>query len=98
MAGGPMARKKQTPTETGQPGDAHHPVAPVDRRALKALLGTYWTAGGWRGASGNTKDTPPPVEEEVEYARKAGYMFEPRAMTHDQAVAWLLRVRASVVR
>jgi hypothetical protein len=34
----------------------------------------------------------------VEYARKAGYVFEPRAMTHDQAVAWLLRVRASVSR
>src|SRR5205085_6428309 len=72
--------------------------APLDRRALRALFGTYWTAGGWRDASGNKTPTPPPAAEEVEYARAAGYMFDPRSLTHDQIVAWLLRSRAAVRR
>jgi hypothetical protein len=68
----------------------------LDRRALRALFGTYWTSGGWRIALGNADRTPLPTAEEVEHARAAGYMFEPRPMTHDQIVSWLCRARASV--
>jgi hypothetical protein len=78
--------------------DAAAEHSSLDRRALRALFGTYWTAGGWRGASGNASRTPPPPAAEVEYARAAGYMFGPRPMTHDQIVSWLLRARASVSR
>src|SRR5258707_381851 len=91
-----MAPRKQTPEENLSKGDpALSPQSP-DRRALRALFGTYWTAGGWRGASGNAHLTPPPSEEEVAYARAAGYMFEPRSMNHDQIVSGLLRIRDTV--
>jgi hypothetical protein len=70
----------------------------LDRRALRALFGTYWTTGGWRDASGNARQNPPPPAAEVEYARAAGYMFEPRRLNHDQIVAWLVRSRAAVTR
>jgi hypothetical protein len=92
-----MAAKKSKK----DPGAAVNPcpVAPaVDRRALRALFGTYWTAGGWREAAGNANRTPPPTAAEVEYARAAGYMFEPRRLTHDQAIAWLQQSRAAVTR
>jgi hypothetical protein len=78
--------------------DANPDRSSLDRRALRALFGTYWTAGGWRSAPCNAGRTPPPPAAEVEYARAAGYMFEPRPMTHDQIVSWLCRVRASVIR
>ena len=93
-----MAAKKKTPQEPGVSGAVPPAVGSLDRRALRALFGSYWTAGGWRGASGNTKQTPPPSAEDVEYARAAGYMFGPRPLTHDQIVAWLCRAREVVTR
>jgi hypothetical protein len=86
-----MATNKKTPN-----GDPNPARSSLDGRALRALFGTYWTAGGWRCAPGNADRTPPPSAAEVEYARAAGYMFEPRPLTHDQIVSWLCRVRASV--
>jgi hypothetical protein len=73
-------------------------TASLDRRALRALFGTYWTAGGWRGASGNATQTPPPPAAEVAYARAAGYLLDPRPLTHDRTLSWLRQVRASVTR
>jgi hypothetical protein len=88
-----MAANKKRPKSDTTPDPSS-----VDRRALRALFGTYWTAGGWRSAPGNADRTPLPPEAEVEYARAAGYMFGPRPMTHDQIIAWLLRSRTSVTR
>jgi hypothetical protein len=93
-----MATSREGSVRGGARGGSPVVPAPLDRRALKALFGTYWTTGGWRDASGNARQPPSPPAAEVEYARAAGYMFEPRPMTHDQAVAWLLRARKSVTR
>ena len=93
-----MAQKKHPSRDQGERGDAPSSTGALDRRALKALFGTYWTAGGWRCAPANTARTPLPPATEVEYARAAGYMFDPRPMTHDQVVSWLLRVRGAVTR
>jgi hypothetical protein len=87
---GRMAANKKRPKANAAPG-----TSALDRRALRALFGTYWTAGGWRDALGNAQQPPTPPAAEVEYAQAAGYMFKPRRLTHDQIIGWLGRARAS---
>jgi hypothetical protein len=58
-------------------------------RALKILCSTYWSPSGWK----KVYSTPP---EELAFAKAAGVMFEPKCLTHDEAVAWALRSRAAV--
>lgn len=60
-----------------------------DKKALQILLETYWSPKGWkRGKTINPAD--------LEYARQAGYMFDPVMLTHDEIVARLLAVRNRV--
>ena len=60
-----------------------------DKRALQMLLDTFWSPKGWkRGA------TIAPAN--FEYARQAGYMFDPVTVTHDDIVAQLLTIRKRV--
>ena len=61
----------------------------VDKRALKILLNTYWSAAGWR------KQASTPVDD-FSYAKAAGLMFDPIEITHDEAVDWALRSRQLV--
>lgn len=56
-------------------------VTPVDRRALKALFDTHWTAAGWRDEK--SRRTSP---EEFEYAKRAGVMFDPIRLSHADIV------------
>ena len=60
-----------------------------DKKALQILLDTYWSPNGWK------RDTTI-VPGDFEYARQAGYMFDPVALTHDDIVALLLAVRERV--
>jgi hypothetical protein len=54
----------------------------VDKRALKALLSTYWSPAGWRPEAERATDPA-----EFEHARSAGLMFEaPLVMDHDHLV------------
>lgn len=55
------------------------------------MFGTYWGRAGWR------RDTTTAAED-FEYARKAGYMFDPVEMTHDEIVNWLCGVRGKVTQ
>jgi hypothetical protein len=60
-----------------------------DKKALQILLDTHWSPKGWK------KDkTIEPAD--FEYARQAGYMFDPVAVTHDDIVARLLTIRNRV--
>lgn len=88
-----MAANRKKPKTDADPGRSS-----LDRRALRTLFKTYWTAGGWRIAQSNAGRTPLPPPAEVEYAKAAGYMFDPRPMTHDQVVAWLCKVRSTIVQ
>ncbi|MGX9424105.1 MULTISPECIES: hypothetical protein [Bradyrhizobium] len=60
-----------------------------DKKALQILLDTYWSPKGWkRDRSIDSAD--------FEYARQAGYMFDPVTVTHDDIIAGLLTVRNRV--
>lgn len=53
---------------------------PIDKRALKILNDTYWSASGWRR---DAMIAP----SDFAYAKSQGLMFEPILLTHDQANA-----------
>jgi hypothetical protein len=63
-------------------------MTPVDRRALKILLDTHWSPGGWKP---EPRSTPP---ADLEYAVAAGYMFSPREIEHDGLIASIERLVA----
>jgi len=54
----------------------------VDEKALKILLNTYWSSNGWKPEFIISPD-------DFTYAQKAGVMFEPVKLTHDETIAWL---------
>lgn len=47
-------------------------------RARKILLDAFWTPAGWR-------QNPAVAPEEFDLAKRAGYMFDPSSITHDEA-------------
>jgi hypothetical protein len=58
-----------------------------DKKALQILLDTYWSPKGWKWDKTVSS-------ADLEYARQAGYMFDPVAVTHDDIVARLLTIRS----
>ncbi len=62
---------------------------PHDKKALQILFGAYWSPRGWK--PNETID-----RGDFEYARQAGYMFDPVTVTHDEIVARLVSVRSQV--
>lgn len=63
-----------------------------DARALKILFETYWSSFGWRMA-GQTDWAPTTPADDLAYAIRAGVMFPPRVVTHDDAMAWIVALR-----
>ncbi len=64
-----------------------------DKKALQILFDAFWSPAGWKRDNTTTL-------ADFEYARQAGYLFDPVTATHDDIVAWLLaiRSRASIER
>ncbi|UWU85190.1 hypothetical protein N2605_01655 [Bradyrhizobium yuanmingense] len=62
---------------------------PHDRKALQILFNAYWSPKGWKQSSATD-------QADFEYARQAGYMFDPVAVTHDDIVARLVSIRPRV--
>jgi hypothetical protein len=60
-----------------------------DRKALQILRDAYWSPKGWK------RDRAIDAAD-FEYARQAGYMFDPVTVTHDDIVARLLTIRNRV--
>lgn len=52
----------------------------LDKRALKILFDTYWSAAGWRRGASLVKD------EDFAYAKSQGVMFDPVVVDHDEVV------------
>ena len=64
-------------------------AAVPDKRALKILLSTYWSAEGWRvGAT--------PSAGDFAYAKAAGLMFDPVQVNHAHAIDWAIHSRTLV--
>lgn len=53
-----------------------------DKRALKILFQYYWSSAGWRPERDRIA-----APEELAYAKRAGVMFDPRRVVHDDVVA-----------
>jgi hypothetical protein len=53
-----------------------------DKKALRILFNTYWSSAGW-------KRNPVVSPGDFEYARDAGYMFEPVKLSHRDLNHWL---------
>jgi len=63
-------------------------IAP-DKKALKILFNTYWSAGGWK----NSRETP---AEAFEYAKAAGVMFDQSSRSHDEITVCAIRVSSEI--
>lgn len=55
----------------------------MDKRALKTLLDTYWSAAGWKQAPKT------PSGEAFEHAKRQGVMFDPLWRSHDETIVQL---------
>jgi hypothetical protein len=60
-----------------------------DKRALKILFDTYWIRGGWR----RERATDP---QDLDYAKRAGVMFDSVQVDHDDVIRRVDGVRKSV--
>jgi len=56
-----------------------------DKRALKILFDYYWSSAGWRPESDRAA-----ASEDLAYAKRAGVMFNPRVVHHDDVVAQVI--------
>jgi hypothetical protein len=63
-----------------------------DKRARDILIEAFWK-NGWKPEAERSV-----APEDFAYARRKGYMFDPVAFTHDQAVVQLVEVRERVAR
>lgn len=62
----------------------------MDKRALEILFDTYWSSAGWK-----PRPVQPPAAD-FDYAKSRHVMFDPLALTHDEAI-WQLREAAGRV-
>lgn len=67
------------------------PFRQPDRRALRILTEMYWSASGWR----NDPEAHVTAED-FSYAFEHGLFFEPRHLTHDEAVEEAVEAHRSV--
>lgn len=65
-----------------------------DKKAVQILKAHFWSSAGWRDELSPATST----DEDIEYAKAAGVMFEPVSLDHDEAVQWLLRSFAQVAQ
>lgn len=83
---GPDSTIRGGSTSSPNPGDGM-----PDRRALRILFSTYWSPTGWR--SETEVQTSP---EDFEYAKRAGVMFDPARLNHDEVLRRLIAARDSL--
>ena len=62
----------------------------LNKKAQQILFKTYWSSAGWK----SDRTIPP---EDFDYALKAGYMFKPVVLSHDDIVDWVVSVTNKVV-
>lgn len=63
----------------------------MDKKALKILFSTYWSCTGWRPEG----DQITPADD-FHHAKRAGVMFDPVRLSHQEIVRRAIEVRARV--
>jgi hypothetical protein len=63
----------------------------TDNKAIQILFRTYWSSSGW--ISDNQRTT---AADDLAYAKAAGVMFDPVAVTHDELVSRAVDVCSKV--
>jgi hypothetical protein len=63
----------------------------MDKKALKILMKTYWSTAGWTAE--NERLTTP---DDLQYAKRAGIIFDPIRLSHDEMVRQAIEVRTKV--
>ena len=66
-----------------------------DKRALKTLFDTYWSPKGWK-AAGKLNFVPQTLTADLDHARKAGLMFPPSRLSHNDAVQRIVELRSFI--
>lgn len=61
----------------------------MDKKAKKILFNTYWSPQGWREEI-NTS------EEDFQYAKSNGLMFDPITITHDDCIKEVLQIKNQI--
>ncbi|NMM52696.1 hypothetical protein [Paenibacillus aquistagni] len=60
----------------------------MDAKAKKILIQTFWSGGGWRVGG------PSCSNEDFEYAKSKGLMFDPANRSHDECISTLRELHA----
>ncbi|MGY3186283.1 hypothetical protein [Lysinibacillus sp. TE18511] len=63
----------------------------MDRKAKKILFNTFWQSGGWRQGGYTFTD------EDFQYAKNHGLMFDPLTLTHGECVKRLRQLHQEVI-
>lgn len=65
---------------------SRHGLPKVEPEAVRILIDTYWGRGGWE-KDWAKPDPPLPPTDDYEFAVRAGVMFAPEELSHDDVVA-----------
>ena len=63
----------------------------MDKKAIKILFSTYWSSTGWKPE----RDQVTPADDLL-HAKRAGVMFDPVRLSHEEIVRRAIDVRANV--
>ncbi|AWB43783.1 hypothetical protein DCC85_05800 [Paenibacillus sp. CAA11] len=63
----------------------------MDAKAKRILVKTFWGAGGWKSGGYTCPD------EDFQYAKSKGLMFDPLTITHDECVERLRQLHDQVI-
>lgn len=64
----------------------------MDSKAKKILMNTFWKSGAWRSGGYSYTD------EDFQYAKSHGLMFDPITMTHDECIQRLRHLHEHVTK
>ncbi|WP_341302726.1 hypothetical protein MHB44_10530 [Lysinibacillus sp. FSL H8-0500] len=63
----------------------------MDQKAKKTLMQTFWQSGRWKAGKFTC------AEEDFQYAKSKGLMFDPLTITHDECIARLQQLHHEVL-
>ena len=68
-------------------------VIRMDKKAKKILFNTYWSSKGWKDESERCTS-----QEDFEYAKQKGLMFDRITISHDECVKKVVKLANSITQ